>query len=232
MALELLQTDTHSYFNAANPLYPVWPMMSQINGVTFLALIYGMLLLPKFLGAAALMLDPDLRRQYGGNMRIVLVTTGEIILSILYAPVLMIQQSRGVFMALYGQSGWEPQSRGANQRSFSELARFHWVETVLGLAMFMACALGVLSLWMLPVAVSLVLAVPLSWFSAQMRYRLGLKIPEDDLPPLEYRRALELRGILGGGAPLILPVPEPWSLLGQAEDDPKPVDPVVGTVHL
>ncbi len=195
-ALELVPMEEHAYFNAANPLYPVWPMMSELDGGMFLALIYGMLLLPKILGALGMMGKAELRRIYGGRMRIALVTAGEITLSIIYAPVLMIQQTRAVLMALYGRAGWAPQSRDAETRSWGATIRFHWIETVLGGAMIAGCAVGVLSVWLMPVATSLILAVPLSRFSAVSRLTFGMIVPDSVSPPPERQHALQLREIL------------------------------------
>lgn len=222
-ALELMPLEQHSYFNASNPLYPVWPMMGGMEGGMFLVLVYGMLLLPKLLGACALMMQAESRVLYGSGLRIGAITLGEVVLSILYAPVLMMQQSMAVLMALYGRAGWSPQSRDLQQRSWGELLRFHWVETVFGSAMLLGCVLGVLSFWLLPVAVCLTNAVPLSWVSGMSSPLLGLVTPDDVDPVRERRRAMSLRTVLGrrscqilGGGRGMQPLPaQPPVLSGQ-----------------
>jgi membrane glycosyltransferase len=46
------------------------------------------------------------------------------------------------------------------------LISFHWVETVFGLMLVAGLVAGLISLWLLPIVFSLVLAVPLSALSA------------------------------------------------------------------
>ncbi|MHA6347429.1 glucans biosynthesis glucosyltransferase MdoH, partial [Roseivivax sp. CAU 1761] len=102
-----------SYFSPANPLYPVWPRVSSIDGVWFLIFIYVMLLLPKIAAAALLAQSRGVVALYGGPGRFAATTLVEITLAILYAPILMVQQSAAVLRAARGRPNpWAPQRRG------------------------------------------------------------------------------------------------------------------------
>src|SRR5690606_17685223 len=57
----------------------------------------------------------------------------ELLLSALYAPVLMLMQSRSLTEVLLGRdSGWASQRRSEGQGSWSEAWRIHWGHTVAG----------------------------------------------------------------------------------------------------
>ncbi len=176
-----------SYFHASNPLYPVWPQMSEMNGVWFLVFIYFMLLLPKVAAAALLFFTKGVARLYGGAGRFALTTLFEIALAIIYAPILMVQQTAAVVRAALGRPNpWAPQQRGNTSYSWSTLIRFHWLETILGVVMVTGMATGVLSAWLAPVAVSLILAVPLSRLSS-------VRVADSSLKPLRLDTPLSLR---------------------------------------
>ncbi|WP_043768259.1 glucans biosynthesis glucosyltransferase MdoH [Roseivivax isoporae] len=155
-----------SYFNPANPLYPVWPQMSRIDGVWFLVFIYVMLLLPKIVAAALLAQSRGVVALYGGAGRFAATTAVEIALAILYAPIMMVQQTVAVVRALAGAPNpWAPQQRGAAQYGWMTLVRFHWLETALGAVLLAGMFAGLLSAWLTPVAASLAGAVVLSRLS-------------------------------------------------------------------
>ena len=72
-----------------------------------------------------------------------------------------------VVFALMGRSGaWVPQNRAGQGYGWWQTLRFHWVETLFGAAMTGGIVLGVVSLWLTPIALSLIFAVPLSKLSA------------------------------------------------------------------
>jgi membrane glycosyltransferase len=79
----------------------------------------------------------------------------------------MVQQSLAVASALLGRSAkWSPQSRDGRGYSWRMTARFHALETVTGAAMIACMVIGSMSLWLAPIAISLILAIPLSKLSA------------------------------------------------------------------
>ena len=169
-ALLGVDTDTNviRYFNEANPLFPDWPpAMSHIDSAVFLVIMYAMLLTPKITGAAIIAATPKASRVYGGRRAFIVAFGVEVLLSIAYAPIMMIQQTKAVLRATFTRSEpWAPQQREAKGYPLATLAKFHWVETTLGLLLVSGLFAGLVSLWLLPIAFSLVLAVPLSALSA------------------------------------------------------------------
>ena len=151
------------YFREESPLYPDWPVMTEINAAVFLVIMYAVLLMPKIVSAAIIAGHPKAHRIFGGRGQFLLAFSVEVLLSMLYAPVLMIQQCRAVLRALLSKSDtWSPTARTGTGYSWATLLRFHWLETLLGLALAWGLWVGVMSPWLLPIIASLLLAVPLS----------------------------------------------------------------------
>ncbi|MEP2718164.1 glucans biosynthesis glucosyltransferase MdoH [Pseudophaeobacter sp.] len=156
------------YFSEANPSRPSWPDMSEPRHVLVILLIYAMLLAPKLLAVLALALTGGRLTDYGGPARFALSTLSEILLAVLYAPILMVQQMIAVFRSTFGlQRGWSPQARGGGQYGWRTLLACHALETLSGMALWGGIFAGLVSLWLLPIALSLLLAVPLSALSGR-----------------------------------------------------------------
>lgn len=162
------ETNVIRYFNEANPLFPDWPpAMTHIDSAVFLVIMYAMLLTPKIAAAAIIAATPAARRIFGGSRAFLGAFVIEVALSIAYAPIMMIQQTRAVLRAIFTRSEpWRPQQRDAQRYGLGTLVAFHWLETLLGLILLAGLAAGLVSLWLVPIALSLVLAVPLSALSA------------------------------------------------------------------
>ncbi len=162
------ETNVVRYFNEANPFFPDWPpAMSHIDSAVFLFIMYAMLLTPKFTAAAMIAATPAATRIFGGHGAFLTAFVTEVLLSVAYAPVMMIQQTKAVLRAIFTRSEpWAPQKRDAQHYPLSTLAKFHWIETFLGLILTLGLAAGLISWWLLPIAASLLLAVPLSALSA------------------------------------------------------------------
>lgn len=155
------------YFSEANPLRPDWPEMSPIKSLLILAFMYGMLLAPKLLGAFALPLTGISPRKLGGGRQFVTSFVIEVVASIIFAPILMMQQLVAVLRALAGLSTkWEPQQRQGGEYGWRTLLRFHMLETFIGVLLVAGMASGLVSPWLLPIGLSLALAVPISGLSA------------------------------------------------------------------
>ncbi|MEL6168669.1 MAG: glucans biosynthesis glucosyltransferase MdoH [Pseudomonadota bacterium] len=155
-----------SYFSAQNPLFPVWPQVGRIDGIWFLVLVYAMLLLPKIVAAGLFVEKRGVARAYGGRAAFAAAVLTEILLSILYAPILMVQQTRAVTAALLGRGEfWTPQRRSLSLDGWPMLLRFHAWEVAMGAALAWGIASGSLSVWLAPVAISLGLAPALSRLS-------------------------------------------------------------------
>jgi membrane glycosyltransferase len=162
------ETNVIRYFNEANPLFPDWPpAMSHIDSAVFLIIMYAMLLTPKIAAAGIIAASPAATRIFGGHRAFLSAFGTEVLLSIAYAPIMMIQQTKAVLRSIFTRSEpWSPQRRDAQVYPPRILFKFHWVETLLGIVLVAGLAAGLISLWLLPIALSLVLAVPLSALSA------------------------------------------------------------------
>ncbi|GIT92026.1 glucans biosynthesis glucosyltransferase H [Jannaschia pagri] len=192
-----------NYFSPENPTLPNWPEMSPVNHVWLMVVLYGLLLAPKLIGAAALVLTGTPLARLGGAGRFGTSLVVEIAMSIAYAPILMVQQTRAVAESLLGIGlDWTPQSRSGGRYSWWILLRFHWVETTIGALLAVGMGSGYVSPWLIPVMVSLLLAVPLSRLSA-WAVPGTLATPQEVRAPLVATRAAawrqELRDVLGAG---------------------------------
>ncbi|WGH78634.1 glucans biosynthesis glucosyltransferase MdoH [Jannaschia ovalis] len=189
-----------NYFSPANPTLPNWPEMSPVNHVWLMAALYALLLAPKLIGAAALVAAGTPLARLGGAGRFTLSLVVEIAVSIAYAPILMVQQTLAVGAALLGtRLDWLPQARAGSRPGWGGLLRFHAVETGLGALLLAGMLTGYVSLWLLPIMASLLLAAPLSLLSARPAPRL-MPVPQEVRAPLVARRAQrwreELRALL------------------------------------
>lgn len=190
-----------TYFSDENPLYPVWPEMSRVSSLLILLFMYGMLLAPKIMGAAALSVTGVKVSLLGGWRWFVLSLPFEIILSVLFAPVMMVQQLVAVLRVMAGVTPiWAPQARNGGDYGLLTTLKFHALETVSGLLLVAGMVAGAVSLWLLPIAVSLVLAVPLSMLSGVNLGRWGatrnlMTTPEKTEPPQIVQLAQEHRRV-------------------------------------
>jgi len=181
-------TNVIHYFNEANPLFPNWPpAMTHLDSAIFLVVMYAMLLTPKLTSAAIIATNRKAVSLFGGRGSFGLAVVSEVALSVAYAPIMMIQQTRAVLRSMLGRGqGWVPQQRSAQAYPLEVMLKFHWVETMLGLLLLTGLAAGLVSWWLLPIMVSLLLAVPLSALSAA---RLSTVVPA----PLRLDNPLTLR---------------------------------------
>ena len=199
------------YFSAENPVYPVWPEVGGAGGPGTLLFMYGMLLAPKVMGAAALPLTRTPLSRLGGPFAFAGSMAAEILASVLIAPITMVQQALSVGRTLLGaEAGWKPAARGGTRLGWRALLRFHAVETVLGAALTAGMAAGVVSVWLAPIAGSLLLAAPISRASGidMTRGRRGrhLGTPETIEEPAILREARARQGELHA---LLVPATEP-----------------------
>jgi membrane glycosyltransferase len=189
------------YFPPGFSLFPQWPVQDPVRAAQVFAGTIGLLLAPKLLGYFILLGKRALRRGCGGALRGFLSVLIETLISGLAAPVLMLMQTAAVLQILLGRdSGWSAQRRDNAAMSLREsFRRYRW-HTLFGL-LLAAAAYAVsppLFLWMTPVIIGLLFAVPLAALTAhsgagQALRRLGLlSIPEEREPPPILLRAKEL----------------------------------------
>jgi membrane glycosyltransferase len=130
-----------------------------------------------------------------GALRTSAGVLAEIVVSALMAPVMMIFQSIAVVEILAGRdAGWQTQGRDDGTVERRELYRKYGLPTLCGVVMA-ASAYAVslpLLLWMSPVIVGLLLAVPIGALTAMTTPGKLFATPEDREPPAVLRRASEL----------------------------------------
>jgi len=159
------------YF-ARPSLFPTWPVFDSARAITLFILSMQIVLLPKALAWLGAMLNFNRCFGYGGPLVLTLSVLVEVLLSALFAPVMMVAQSQMVREILTGSdSGWKPQRRSDGSIAFGMALRTHRWHTAMG-----AAAAGLtlylhhdLFLWLLPVSVGLLLSAPLSWLSGKRR---------------------------------------------------------------
>jgi membrane glycosyltransferase len=166
------------------------------------ALTMALLLAPKLMGLALVLRNRLWRRASGGTVRLLAGVGLEILVSALVAPIFMLMQSRAVLDVLAGRhSGWAAQQRDGGELGLRKAWRQHRWHTLAGLA-WSALAFRIdpmLLAWTSPVAIGLVLAVPLSMATSRLDLgrvtrAKGLFLTlEEAEPPLVMARAAELR---------------------------------------
>ena len=164
---------------------------SAVLAVVFV-LSMAMVLAPKLMAFAGVMARPDSRAAFGGWRRASAGLLAEIVLSTLIAPIMMLSQTRALAEILLGRdSGWQAQTREEGVLSMADATRRHGVDSLVGLVLGVASLVASpwAFLWLSPVIVGLLSAIPLAVLTS--RRDLGLKarqaglflIPEESAPP-------------------------------------------------
>jgi membrane glycosyltransferase len=186
------------YFNHDFQMFPTWP---RFNVELMMALFWFsmfVLLIPKMLGLIYSLTSTRHRRAGGGVVGIGASFLFEVVLSALYAPVMMMLQSRHVFEVFLGRdSGWNPQRRDGGGTSWSDAWHFHKRDMLLAAtaaAVFWFLSPALLA-WISPALLGLLLSVPLSrasgseWLGRALSKVALLRTPEElDVPALVARR--------------------------------------------
>jgi membrane glycosyltransferase len=214
------------YFTEPFQLFPVWPEWRPHWALALFGATTALLLLPKLLAAALLVLGGA--RGFGRRSRVAAGVALEIVVSSLLAPIRMLFHTRFVLAALLSVSpGWLPPPREDVETRWGDALRQHGGGMVLGIGWIALVAwlnpayLG----WLLPIAGSLVAAVPISVLSSRVRLGVGFRArglfvtPEESAPPPELAA---LRARMQGP-----PTPDPATdLLAWARARPRERGPV------
>jgi membrane glycosyltransferase len=180
------------YFSDEFSSYPAWPRFDAERSLMLFAFTMAILLAPKLLGLVLALIETRTRRRSGGAILLTVSALFEILMSALLAPIMMLIQSGSVIQILLGRdTGWNPQRRDDGSIPLGDIARRHRSHTALGFIMLMAGLMISPSLvaWMSPTIAGLILAIPLSWATAQLGLGLALKrvgvlqTPEEVAPP-------------------------------------------------
>ncbi len=175
------------YFSAENPLYPVWPETTPFGPLLILGLTVAALIVPKFLALVPVLASGAARRGFGGGGALFLSCIAELLGTALIAPILMVQQTRAIVATAAGHAmDWAPADRDGGPAALGDLLRFHWIETAAGAVLVAGWLAGLVTTWLLPIAVSLVLAAPIAWLMARPAPAWLFRTPESEAPPAEW----------------------------------------------
>src|SRR6266436_1531201 len=189
------------YFPKGFSLFPQWPAQDPILAAWVFLGTMGLLIVPKLLAYLLLLTQSGNRRRFGGGLVVFVGILIETFLSGLIAPVMMIFQSTAVGEILLGRdAGWQVQRRDDGGVTRGEIMRRYALPTLFGVVMAgTAYAVSLpLLLWMAPVIVGLLLAVPIGLLSSTTRsgetsrHSRLFGTPEQTSPPQVLIRANEL----------------------------------------
>jgi membrane glycosyltransferase len=200
------------YFPKGFSLFPQWPEEDPVRAAWVFGGTMGILIAPKLLALVVALVHQSERRGFGGVLAGFVSVLIEIVLSGLIAPTMMLVQSGAVVGVLTGRdAGWQVQRREDGSLPLSELVRRFGKLTLIGILLGAAAYEVSLSLflWMTPVTLGLLLAMPLAAMTARTDFGSALRairvllIPEERDPPKILARANELGTILlDDGLPL------------------------------
>ncbi|MEQ1615972.1 MAG: glucans biosynthesis glucosyltransferase MdoH [Hyphomicrobiaceae bacterium] len=200
-----------SYFQDSKTLTPIWPVIDPGAAFRLFIATMSVVLLPKALGLMLEIERSRLAAQPVGVIRAIAGVGAETILSMLFAPILMVTQTSAVTQILLGRdAGWKSQRRDDGGIAFMEAVRFHRWHLLLGLAATAICYIVSYALmaWTAPILLGLLLSVLLSWATARPAGPILswlLSTVEDRNPPAILRRvdalSLEWERRLSGVVP-------------------------------
>lgn len=173
-----------NYFPQAHWPFPVFPDDQTPKAIGLAVGIFGLLVMPKVLvGLDAAVTGRA--RGFGGIGRSMRSVFLELALSSVVAPVLLAFQSRSVIQVLSGRDGgWPPNNRGDGGLSLSESwAAGGWISFwgLAGMVLTQMVA-PVLTLWLLPVTLPMMLAPALIWWSSRPATAEDFQVPTDTRP--------------------------------------------------
>lgn len=199
LSTALLAVSVHvepQYFTEPYQLFPNWPEWHPEWALRLFGTTMGLLFLPKILSAVLILFTRRDLKLHGGPGRLAGSLIGEMLFSAALAPVRMLFHTRYVVGALLGFSvQWKSPPREDASTPWSEALKRHGPGTVVGLAWaaYVYTIKAEFLAWLLPVAGSLVLAIPISVWSSRaglgrwFRGRRLFLIPEESFPPRELR---------------------------------------------
>jgi membrane glycosyltransferase len=186
----------YQYFSPGSySLFPTWPQYRDNEIVILLAGTIAVLLMPKILGATLVLVKGNLRRSFGGGLRLLVSLVVEQLFSTLLAPSMMLFHTSFVVTTLAGHPvTWNAQDRGDRGITFLEALSRHKWHVLIALAwggVLLAIAPHRYIWWMSPILLGLLLSVPLTMLTSLtsagvwMRKRGLLLTPEETEPPPE-----------------------------------------------
>ncbi len=195
------------YFTEPDQLFPIWPTANLRLMLTLFGLTATLLLGPKLLSLAIIVLRGQ-ARQFGGVLRLLGGALIEFVHSLLLAPVRMLFHSQFVFAALTGwKLDWKSPPRDGEATPWAEALRRHGLHALLAVVWLGAIVWSGATFpwWLSPIIVGLIAGVPLSAWGSRigpgrwLRARGVLVTPEERSEPQVLREA---RRFADGMSPL------------------------------
>jgi membrane glycosyltransferase len=180
LALQLrYPADWGTFWYFLHPTFTPFMLTSLLSGI----LLIG----PKILGCMLVLGRPGERRAFGGSRAVLKSMSLEILLSAALAPILMVANTRAVFLTLRGRDvGWRPQQRDAEGVTWRDAFRAMRWQMIIG-------AIFTVALWFrpdmalcfAPIVLPLLFAAPLTVFTSRLSVgeslaRAGLLTTPDD----------------------------------------------------
>jgi membrane glycosyltransferase len=155
-----------------------------------------MLALPRSLGVLTIVLKKE-QHLYGGTFALIVSAVMEGLLSVLQAPVRMLAHTLFVIIALTGlKLDWKSPPREADDITWSHaVRRFAPVMLLVSAALAGAHLVMGTATWLLPIAIPLLLAIPLTVYASRaslgerLRRRELLVVPEECVAPTVLSQA-------------------------------------------
>ncbi len=129
------------------------------GGPWLMVAVLAMLMAPRLIG----LIDHLVRVGVPKGRRLAFAGTAviEFVVATLVAPVMLVQHVIIIARALGGvDNGWMPHEKGS--LSFARALKLHALETGLGVALLLGIETGMLSLWLAPVVLGLILSAPVA----------------------------------------------------------------------
>ena len=185
---------TPAYFGETAALFPSWPVIDSERSLQLFSATMAILFAPKLYGLIYGLASPRWRRTVG-PVKTAMGVVAETLISVLLAPVMMVEQTTAVYRVFTGRDGgWNPQARESNEYTLSDTFRHHAPAIVLGVVLTVsAFAISpIFAAWLAPATIGMLLAATLSWWTGRTRsgdfaLRMNLlESPEERDPPQSY----------------------------------------------
>ena len=185
---------TPEYFGEKAALFPSWPVIDSERSLQLFSATMAILFAPKLYGLVYGLASPRWRRTVG-PVKTAMGVVAETLISVLLAPVMMVEQTTAVYRVFTGRDGgWNPQARESNEYTLSDTFRHHAPAIVLGVVLTVsAFAISpIFAAWLAPATIGMLLAATLSWWTGRTKsgdfaLRMNLlESPEERDPPQSY----------------------------------------------
>ncbi len=148
------------------------------RALALMAAWLGALYAPKLLGYAEVALCPEKHARYGGLVRFARGTLAEFGFTLLLDAIAAVAKTGAMLRLAFGaRPAWVPQNRADRGVAWDEAIRLLWPQTLMGLSVF-ACFVSAgweATLWALPLAGGLLVAIPFCVLTADPRFGRWLR---------------------------------------------------------